>query len=320
MKDVSRHTRYHYPENVYDTFTMGIVTDYNPSTLTCDVQLSSGPHLRGLPVLGLYGAQFGADLGTIPNLRGATVVLVKVHNQLYVMNTVPTQMKVGFSVSEPNSTPGYGGGNPNTYGQPTDKDFSTLRSKEYMPGDRVNKVNGGSEHGLLQEGVAYLKTSALCQLVLCKFKDLGRLVTRIFQHFTDFGEVQFTHNETGRVGVHVKGGADFKNETHPTKAKWTVQAWVGDHPGAEKDRLHIQVNDKDNTQHVLFTFNTDGEVFMETTGDKTLKVGKDHFEDVDGKRTTLILGKETLTIMDDKTEVVQGSFNLACSAFNITKI
>lgn len=320
MKSISQDTRYHYPENTFNVLSLGLVTDYNPSTMLCSVQLDKGPHVTQVPVLGMYGSQFGTDLTTLPNLRGATVVLVKIHNQLFVLSTVPAQLNVGFKVSEAPSTPGYGGGNQYTYGVATDKNCSAMRATEYLPGDRISRVNGGAESGLLQEGVAYLRTSALCQFVLCKFKDLGRLVTRVFQHFTDFGEINITHNSSGRVGLHLKGGADFINETHPLKARWTVQAWVGDHPGSETDRLHVRVNDADNTKHVTLTFNTEGEMLVETTGDKHLHVGKDHYEDVDGKRETFILGKEDLKIMGGKTEVVNGKFHLACSALNITKL
>lgn len=320
MKEISQSSPYHYPENVYDTFILGVVTDYSPATYTCDVKLHNGPHIQSIPVLGVYGPQFGTDISTPTKLRGATVILLRVYNQLYVLSPVPSQMKTGFKVSESTTPAGYGGSNEHTYGQPVDRDFSSLRSKEYMPGDRIDRVDGGAESGLLQEGVAYLKVSSLCQFILCKFRDLGRLVSRVFQHFTDFGEVHFTHNDQGRVGVHVKGGADFLNETHPSKAKWTVQAWIGDHPGDETDRLHIRVNDPGDSEFVEFTFNTLGEVFMETTGKKTLKVGKDHIENVDGDRKTTVIGNETVTILDGKTDTIPATYNIACSALNITKI
>ena len=172
--------------------------------------------------------------------------------------------------------------------------------------------------------------------VLCKFKDLGRLVTRVFQHFTDFGEINITHNSSGRVGLHLKGGADFINETHPLKARWTVQAWLGDHPGSETDRLHVMVNDPGNNQRVELSFTTEGKVFLKTTSDKTEQIGADHItevtgnkslavkgdhsETVDGNRSTVVSGKEEVVFLSGKTEVVTGACTLACSSFNLRKL
>lgn len=307
MKDSSAKSRFHRNEAPYDQISMGLVVDFNPATALCTVKLDKGGFVRNVPVLGMYGAQHGTDLSTAGNLRGAVVVLLKVYSQLYVLNTIPTQLNADFKVSEDSVTPGYGGSDTNTYGKGVDKSCVAMRSTDYITGDKIERAEGGAEYGLLKEGLAVLKASPLCQFTLNKLKDLGRLVTRVFQHFTDFGEVNMTHTTEGRVGLNVKGGADFINETHPSKSKWTVQTWVGDNPtGTPEDRLHVRVNDVGNSNFVTFTFNTNGEVFMETTGDKFLTVGKDHLIDITGDRKHTVGGSNIIDVTGDKKENIVG--------------
>ena len=276
MKPISQQSRYLLPENPQSTFEVGIVIDFNPALATCDIQLDRGPLIRGVPVLGTQGAQHGTDMSHTSNLRGAAVVLIKVHNQYYVLSTIPSpQIQIDEKISESASIETYGGGNENTYGQPTDKDFSGMRSKDYLTGDKVLKSDGGAELSLMREGVSRLKASALCQFILNRVRDMGRLVTRIFQHFTDFGEVNFTHNDQGRVSIYLRGGADYLEETHPDIAKWTIQAWLGDHPENPKDRLYVRVNDKENTEFVTLAFDIGGNAFLHTSTDTGIHAEED---------------------------------------------
>lgn len=283
MKHTSTVSRFKMPEMSYDTFQMGIVVDYNPASATCDVQLSRGGLVRGIPVLNTQGSQHGTDMSWTSNLRGAAVAVIRMNNQLYVMATIPSpQTKVDTPpISEPATLPGYGGGNQDTYGKPVDRDFSTMRSKDHLTGDKILKSDGGAEVTAMKEGVARLKASPLCQFILCKIKDLGRLVTRVFQHFTDFGEVNFTHKDTGRVGVYLCGGADYMAETHPGKAKWTIQTWLGDHPDNAQDRLFVRVNDVDNAKYVTLAFDIDGNAYLHTTNDTKVKAEHDIELDAD---------------------------------------
>ena len=255
--------------------SMGMVVDFNPATALCTVKLDKGGFVRNVPILGMYGAQHGTDLSTAGNLRGAIVVLIKVYAQLYVLNTVPTQLTADFKVSEDSVNPGYGGGDKTTYGKGVDLERTAMRTTEYIPGDKIERAEGGAESSLFKEGLALLKASPLCQFSLNRVKDLGRLVTRIFQHFSDFGEVNYTHSESGRVGLNIKGGAEFTEETHPSKSNWTVQVWVGDNPSNSEDRLFVKVNDKDQTELVTIAVDIDGNIKTYATKDTLVRSDRD---------------------------------------------
>ena len=290
---------------------LGLIVDFNPRTGTCDVKLDKSGLLRGVPVLNMYGAQHGSDLSATTSLRGAIAVLLRVHNQVYVLATVPTQMTANIDIADKGTVEGYGGDNVYTYGQQTDRDFSSFRPSDYLPKDKVNKADGGSELSLMEEGVTVLKASPLAQFILCKLKDLGRLVTRVFQHFTDFGEVQFTHSSQGRVGLSVKGGADFTNETHPSKANYTFTAYIGDNPNNEKDRLFLKVNNGGDTTFVSTSYDIDGTA--------TFKTSKDHVENIGNDHKSTVVGNEEVTITGKKSDFIADGYTLACSSFNIVR-
>lgn len=311
MKVSSPKTRYHKEEYPFDQIMMGMVLDFNPSTGLYTVKLDKGGCLYNVPMLGMYGAQHGTDLSTAGNMRGAVVAIIRLYNKAYILGSLPTQITSNIKVTPDTETLGYGGSDKFTYAKKKDYDVTALRSTDYISGDKIESVEGGSELRLGKEGVATFRVSDLCQITLNKLKDLGRVITRTFQHFSDFGEVQHTHTSNGRVGMSIKGGAVFTSETHPSQAKWTVQVYLGDNPGgSENDRLHVRVNDVANSNFVTLTFTADGKVFLNTSSDQSITVGGNVTETVSGSKSENVSGSKSIQC---------GGFTIQCSSLNITQ-
>ena len=265
---------------------IGTVIDINPKTFTADVVLKGGRSMQGVAFVGLYGSPFGQDLTWLQNLRGAVVKLTKIDGEYFIIHTLPTELVDStkeHQYSIPATQAGVGGDDNLTYKKGTFADYSGNRNTAFLPSDK--------------EGVVRLRAGALAQLLLGRYKDFARLVTRVYQFFSDFGEMNSTH-DAGRVGLHIKGGADFKEETHPNMKKWTVQVWYGDFPDDPNARLHIRVNDADNTEYVTLQYGIDGCQVLDMSQDDTQTVGND--------RDHVIVNDESVTVGGNASKMVTG--------------
>jgi hypothetical protein len=254
------------------------VVDCNPAAYTVDVKLSRTEAISSVPILNAQGASQGRDVAWLQNLRGATVVLLLVYHQYYVLGTVPTLLKtmdldqVQDVVEE---APEHGGGNEETYQNSVERNYHGGRPIDFYPQDKVLATDTGVLLGLFNAGLIKLKASPLCQIVMGRFKDFIRFMARRIQAYTDFGEIETVHTPEGKVGLHIKGGASFADETHPAKAEWTVQAWLGHDPNDEDSRLHLLVNNVAKDKYVTMTFDVHGNLLAQATQDITLVAGRD---------------------------------------------
>lgn len=57
--------------------------------------------------------------------------------------------------------------------------------KDIRGGDIVTTTDGGGMQGVLRSGTVINKASSLAQLILSRYGDLGRMITRNWEHFTD---------------------------------------------------------------------------------------------------------------------------------------
>lgn len=288
-----------------DVLRLGTVVDCNTSSYTVDVKLTEVDTLTDVPVLNLYGASHGKDLAWLSDLRGALVALVRIQSQYYVMGTVPISTRsANLDNVSPALEPGYGGENTYTYSKAAHAIHSSGRPTDFLPGDKILRSSSGAMLGIFMEGISLLKASPLCQIVLSRFRDLLRIVSRRVQVFSDFGELHVEHTPQGRVGTHLMGGASFAEETHPSQAKWTVQVWVGDDPANPDNRLHIRVNDKDNGEYVTLELDQLGNMVLDTSKDRIATHGQDEKIDVARDRSVTVGNNEDLSVGVDQTESV----------------
>lgn len=242
-------------------FRTGLVIDCNPSTYTATVYIDEGERLYDVPVMGQYGAMHDDDISWTSNLRGSKVLLVFIENQYHILDTL-AQRAAGKSTSYGTGVgiPGSGGEDPLTYGALNEIDYSGSRAVDFLAGDKILRCEGNTELGLFRGGWARLKVSPLCQLMLCKFKDLTRLVSRTFEFLSDFGVVEATHSAAGRVGLHVAGGAIFGSESAPAAPAYTVHCWMGDNPADANSRFFLKVCDSGGASKCTLSFSITGEM------------------------------------------------------------
>lgn len=254
-------------------FSVGTVLDCNPQAYTVDVKLDGLRQFTGVPLLDVYGSPHSRDVTWLRDLRGARVLLGQVNGTHFVFGTLPVETRqTSTEEVSPLVEGGYGGSEQQTYGRSSEKHYNSGRPVDMYPQDKVLRTSSGTLLGLFNEGLAVLKASPLCQIVLGRFRDFVRIVARRFQLFTDFGEIETVH-EGGRVGLHLRGGAEFATEAHPEVAEWTVRAWVGHDPSDPEARLHILVNNVAKDQFVDVVFDQNGNIKAQASKDATLKIG-----------------------------------------------
>ena len=255
------------------TVRTGLVTDFNTTSFTADVKLEGSEFLTAVPVLGMYGTTYGSDMVWLQNLRGAVVLLILVDGSYHILSTVPQLVKQ-------TNTDTYKGTIPETEASTTVTDvrktlkyqnFNPNRPTSITPGDKVLRAEGGAEVGVLRGGIIRLKAASMAQIIMGKFRDFVRIVSRRFQIFSDFGEVDFFHAADGKVGLNIKGGASYMDETHPEVDKYTVLLSMGHCESDETHRLYVEVRSADGEAMSKCSLAADGKADMWSKGDLTIK-------------------------------------------------
>lgn len=241
---------------------VGIVSDFNPTSYTANVTLEGSERLLAIPVLGMYGPSTGTDLVWLQNLRGAQVVLLLIGNTYHVLAPMAVPVSEPGVCAQPETLPSTANEVAVEEYRSEDafRSFNPNRPTDLMSGDKLIRAEDGAELGLFRGGVAKLRASAACQFILGKYKDFARLMTRRFQLYTDFGEVDFFHGDDGAVGVSIKGGASFSSETHPSKSNWTVLINTGHCESDPSHRLTVETRDTSGTTQTKLTLSNDGKI------------------------------------------------------------
>ena len=83
---------------------VGIVVDFNPVSYTASVQISAAEVVTEAPVLGMYGPQGSHDLVSLNSLLGATVALLMIEGQYYILSTMPEVSAMPIESPQPESS------------------------------------------------------------------------------------------------------------------------------------------------------------------------------------------------------------------------
>jgi hypothetical protein len=258
-------------------FRTGVVTAFYPATFTADVRMEGVESKSEVPILGMYGSSMGSDLVWLQNLRGSIVLMVLIDGEYHILTTVPQQ--VPYAPEEPPAV-----AQPVTFPSPeskvtaaanttthTSRSFNRNRPTDLLPGDKLIRAEDGAELGLFRGGITRLKASPMAQFILGKYRDLAMLIARRFKIHTDFGEVEFFHREGGKVGLEMKGGADYATETQPNKQNWSVLVTAGSNADDSKSRLFIEVRDSGGSSKVTLNMKNDGDLDVWAKKDMNLK-------------------------------------------------
>lgn len=284
-----------------------MVTNFNPTDYTVDVKLDNVACIPSVPILGTYGPGFGRDMTMLTSYRGAQVVLLQVMGKYYVLGTLPEKASSeSVKTSQPVSGDGFAGEDTSTYGKTQYAGYSAGRPTDILSGDKILSTDGGSMLALYREGMVRLKSSPLAQFILFKYKELARIISRRFQLYTDFGELEFFSDGSGYTGFSLQGGAHLTAESHPTANKPTLQVWGGACPGGGEVRLQAKVSTPDGSYFSETKASTDGSVSTESTKGVTgVYAGKEELSFFDGGVRTYV-GDVHLMVIGDYTVLVSG--------------
>jgi len=121
---------------------------------------------------------------------------------------------------------------------------------DLIPGDKVIATREGNAIAVLEGGVNYFKASELCQIIGIKYNDLLRIVSRNFEHFTDFGNIVI-ENKDGAVSYVIDGGNSLPDVQ---AGRYRLRVAMG----AAGDMIRIAVLDGNNGEVALFHMGSDG--------------------------------------------------------------
>lgn len=188
----------------------------------------------------------------------------------------------------------------------TQYDFSGISYDDLLPGDKVMSTKDGNAIGVLEGGVVVLKASELCQIVGVRYDDLMRIVSRNFEHFTDFGNV-IVRNRAGKVSYIVEGS---DSQSSARMGKINVRMSMGSEGGLYK----VEVLDGSGRVMSQFHMKSDGSVarksaslFENILKDARIEIGGDLREVVSGNAVYDFRGDRSSTTKGNDTQVVVGN-------------
>lgn len=296
----------------------GVAIRVNPASHTADVLLDNSQLLQDVPIANVSGPAFGTDVVWLHNYRGAKVALKYIENQYYITSMVPSaSIRRDADIVHESHPTSVGGSDKTTYARGVYHDFSQGRAVGYLPGDKVIRSGGTTELGVLRAGLAWLKASPLCQIVLMKLKEVVRIVARTVQIYTDFGEVVIGRVGDGsKVGVVINGGATDA-EAGPTSAHWTVKCELGASESGDTQRMTIRVNDFGNSQFVMLSLGADGTFKQTISKDREITVHNDDKLVILGNCNEAVTGTKTTTATGTLTIHSSTEVNIKAPSINL---
>lgn len=270
------------------TKEQGVVTEVDTKNFRCKVKTARGFVLTNVPWQSTYGGSNRmGDVGT-PTMGDVVVVSLELGFPL-ITGFIPMPYHEDEGVTPLSAS---------EYGAPETGDFSLFRlkgfrgnrsaGKDILIGDRRLTSEGGGLFSMLAGGGALLKASGLAQVLLTKFDDLVRVVSRNFEVFTA-GWVDYTVQKSGSVYRFLgygKDHADLRADRYRyqeiTGDCVTGDALQDNHLDGEvssrDDVIRLEkvvkyMNDSDSghtdTKYVLYSgkLNLDGSFVEQTTND-----------------------------------------------------
>ena len=196
--------------------------------------------------------------------------------------------------------------------------YRSHRPTDLLPGDIGFRTAEGASVFALRGGVAGMKVSDLCQILLNQVDDIAKIVTRNLDVFSDWGSIQLV-NENGKTGLVVKGNAKAEN-TYDGKHDFQLSIGTGDSfielalldKASEEPVYTVKVDQKGN-QHIFLKKDQmteiTGSVGIGITKDLKHIVGKDASYEIDGDHEMKV-GKTSVETIGTKKTIVSPKVHL----------
>jgi hypothetical protein len=176
--------------------------------------------------------------------------------------------------------------------------FSGNSYDDVMPGDKYWATKDGNAIGVLEGGISLFKASELCQIIGIRYDDLLRIVSRNYEHFTDFGNIT-CKNENGNTSYVIEGSASAKD----VKAgRYSLRVELG----SAGDLIKLQVRDGEGSEISKFHMKSDGNIELRSNNFTNLTYGNLK-EIVYGERIVDMRGKYVVDYKDDYSKTIHGS-------------
>ncbi|MHA1302108.1 MAG: hypothetical protein ACTSPI_00200 [Candidatus Heimdallarchaeaceae archaeon] len=138
--------------------------------------------------------------------------------------------------------------------------------EDLMAGDKVLSTKDGNLIGVLEGGLTYFKASELCQIIGMKYEDLLRIISRNFQHYSDFGEIRLV-NESGQTSYIIEGSSSYPESRDSNKHRLRI------HMGAKGDLYRLAITDGSAKELFSFHVSNDGKLKIVNQGQETITYG-----------------------------------------------
>ncbi len=203
-------------------YKKGMVTNVDSERRVCKVQTDTNQTIPGVRVI----EQFGS--AALPS-EGDRVLILQIGSDHIIIGKLPPL------VENPIETPRItmqSASAPNVANYQAVQMGSAVASSsapvDMQVGDNVMSTNGGGQMGVLRGGTAVMKASPTAQLILSRFGDLARLVSRNYEHFTD---VDSTYKVNARGSLYVINEV-YRNQGDSRAQRASFKEVIGNVPEA----------------------------------------------------------------------------------------
>ena len=188
-----------------------------------------------------------------------------------------------------------------------DKFFKGLGRKPYrwgpadlMPGDKMIMGKLGNYLGILSGGLAVLRGGPLSQIILSKYRDYVKIISRNFELFTDFGIIR-SRNIKGQTNFEILGNATGRKTNSIGETAWDYVFRLGG-----KNLLDLQLM-RDKFQ---LSIDSDGHTTIKTAASFSVDMASAPEINITGNQTHNVDGSKEEFFTGDNQMVVRGTRTL----------
>lgn len=195
------------------TFFEGYVAGVDLKRSECKIRSDSGQTIHGVRIVKSAGGANGYGDNSAPAEQDRVLVMKLPGNKHYILGSIPVMTHDNAKAIGP--AVGQQGVVPEELANFSMSQSDSVSGDQSMPadqrvGDWSRTSHGGGMIALLRAGTVLVKSSPTSLFMLSPFDDLGRLVTRNWEHYTDVDTVK---------KLSVGGAVSMVHEVFPTSAR-----------------------------------------------------------------------------------------------------
>jgi hypothetical protein len=183
--------------------------------------------------------------------------------------------------------------------------FSGNSFDDLMAGDHVLSTKDGNMIGVLEGGLTYFKASELCQIIGIRYNDTMRIVSRNFEHFSDFGESSYK-NSDGHTSFEIKGSA---SQAHSRLGKYTCSFAMG----KRGELIKLSTLSPTGQEHSHIHLTADRAMSLFSQGSYRVRSMGDKLETIKGTSSHTQQGNATFVYKSDHSTSIEANHSHSVS-------